>query len=77
MECKGGRGHRKVHWGGPNATSSRTKCSQRGTDLQMPTEWRKYDNDASQKAMVINIRNPANKECLDMLSESGNVQEME
>jgi len=29
------------------------------------------------KAMVIHIRNPANKECLDMLSESGDMQEME
>ena len=29
------------------------------------------------KAMVIHIRNPANKECLNMLSQSGDVQDME
>jgi len=49
MGCKGGRGHWKVSWDGHNANSSCTKCSQLGTDLQMHTVWRKYDNGASQK----------------------------
>ena len=76
MGCTGGRGHRNVRWSVCITIVPCTDESQLGTDIQMPTVWRQFQCGASHN-IVNHIRRPANKKCLDMFSESGDLREMD